>query len=220
LTPPILKKLGQVLIAVGIVDIAIMFWTISRGGAYASSLNIFAVVAGFFLLRGSIRAAVWVLYLSAFFLTALTSMLICWPFIQPIGLTVEQSRSNLVGVVGNSVFVLCMLVLFAWLLKNTNTPALRDAQISLGRKWTTIKTPIAMGIALVLVLSVVMFQMQRTASGQKAKEVARVKLGPSYEYYVSSLAFSSSSGVTSYKGEVTAWKRGDIRLVPFEWTEK
>jgi hypothetical protein len=220
LTLPILKKLGQVLLVVGILDIGLMFWTISKGGSYSSSLNIFAVIAGFFLIRGNIRTAVLVRFFSAFFLATFAGLMIFWPLIQPLGLTIEQFRGNLSSAMGSLVFSICVLGLFAWLLKNTNTPELRDAQIALGRKWTSIKVPIALGFALVLILFVVTFQTQRSVSGQKAIEMARIKHGSEYEYYVSALGFSSSSGVTTYKGEVTAWKRGSIRLVPFEWAEK
>jgi hypothetical protein len=50
----ILRKTGWVLVAVGLIDIAMMIYTISLGMSYSSSLNIFAVVAGLFLIGGKI----------------------------------------------------------------------------------------------------------------------------------------------------------------------
>jgi hypothetical protein len=51
----ILRKTGWVLVAVGLIDIAMMIYTISLGMSYSSSLNIFAVVAGLFLIGGKIE---------------------------------------------------------------------------------------------------------------------------------------------------------------------
>jgi hypothetical protein len=54
---PILRKTGGVLLAVGLIDIAVMIYCIANQISYSSSFNIFAVVAGVFLLLGNLRAA-------------------------------------------------------------------------------------------------------------------------------------------------------------------
>jgi hypothetical protein len=53
----ILRRVGGVLVAVGLVDIAWMIYCIVHGISYRSSLNLFAVIAGVLLLRGSLRTA-------------------------------------------------------------------------------------------------------------------------------------------------------------------
>lgn len=53
----VLRRTGLVLVAVGIVDIGLMIYAITSRVSYSSSLNIFAVIAGIFLVRGSLRAA-------------------------------------------------------------------------------------------------------------------------------------------------------------------
>jgi len=50
----ILKRIGWVLLVIGLVDIGVMVYCIANGFAYSSSLNIFAVVGGAFLVRGSL----------------------------------------------------------------------------------------------------------------------------------------------------------------------
>ncbi len=42
----ILKRVGLVLIAVGLCDIIFMIYCVSQGQSYSSSFNIFAVIAG------------------------------------------------------------------------------------------------------------------------------------------------------------------------------
>jgi hypothetical protein len=53
----ILRRVGGVLVAIGLVDIAWMIYCIVHGISYRSSLNLFAVIAGVLLLRGSLRTA-------------------------------------------------------------------------------------------------------------------------------------------------------------------
>jgi hypothetical protein len=48
---PILKRVGAVLLAVGLIDIALMVHCIVNRISYSLSFNIVAVVAGIFLVR-------------------------------------------------------------------------------------------------------------------------------------------------------------------------
>ena len=47
----------MVLVVVGLLDIGVLIYCIANGISYSSSQNIFAVIAGLFLLRGSLVAA-------------------------------------------------------------------------------------------------------------------------------------------------------------------
>ena len=52
----ILKRVGLALVVFGIADIAFMIYSVTKGQSYSSSFNIFAVIAGVFLIRGSLGA--------------------------------------------------------------------------------------------------------------------------------------------------------------------
>ena len=71
---PILKRVGAVLLAVGLIDIAVMIYCIANRISYASSFSIFAVVAGIFLLRGSLRAASIVRRFAVFMLSGFVAL--------------------------------------------------------------------------------------------------------------------------------------------------
>jgi hypothetical protein len=45
-TKAILRRVGNVLLVVGIADIAGMIYTVSSGHSYSSSFNVLAVIAG------------------------------------------------------------------------------------------------------------------------------------------------------------------------------
>lgn len=61
----VLKRVGLVLVAVGLADVAVMIYCIATRQSYSSSINVFAVAAGVFLIRGSLAAAHWVACFSA-----------------------------------------------------------------------------------------------------------------------------------------------------------
>ena len=114
---PILKRVGAVLLAVGLIDIAVMIYCIANRISYSSSFNIFAVVAGIFLLRGSLRAASIVRWFSVFMLSGFVALLIAWPLMQPVGLTLTQIRLNPRTSIATFAFLAFVLGLLFWLAR-------------------------------------------------------------------------------------------------------
>jgi hypothetical protein len=88
----ILKRVGVVLVVVGLADIAWMIYCIIHKISYSSSLNLFAVIAGILLMRGSLRTAANIRWFGVFFLSASIAMLMAWPALQPIDLTLTEIR--------------------------------------------------------------------------------------------------------------------------------
>ena len=113
----ILKRTGVVLLTVGLIDIAVMIYCIVNGISYSSSFNVFAVIAGIFLLRGSLRTASVVRWFAVFMFAAFVALLIAWPFIQPLGLTLTQLRLNPGASVAAIVFMAFVLSLLFWLAR-------------------------------------------------------------------------------------------------------
>ena len=112
---PILKRVGSVLLVVGLIDIAVMIYCIANGISYSSSFNIFAVIAGIFLLRGSLRTASVVRWFAVFMLSGFVALLISWPFMQPLDLTLTQLRLNPGASVAAVALVAFVLSLLFWL---------------------------------------------------------------------------------------------------------
>jgi hypothetical protein len=65
----VLKRVGVVLVLVALADVGWMIYCFIHGMPYSSSLNLFAVAAGVFLIRGSLRTATYVRWFSIFFLS-------------------------------------------------------------------------------------------------------------------------------------------------------
>ena len=82
-----LRRAGKVLLVVGLLDIGVMIYCIVNDVSYASSFNIFAVIAGLLLIQGSLKAASVVRWFSLFMASALVSVAVVSPALQPLGLT-------------------------------------------------------------------------------------------------------------------------------------
>src|SRR5258705_5682168 len=89
---PILKRVGLVLIIVGVIDVGWMIYCIVHRIGYASSFNIFAIIAGIFLIRGSLRGAAIISRVAVFMLTVFISMVLLWPVFLPPRLALAELR--------------------------------------------------------------------------------------------------------------------------------
>ncbi len=216
---PILRRAGMVLLAVGVLDIAVMIYCIVKGISYSSSLNVFAVVAGVFLMSGSLAAAGFVRWFSVFFLAALCALALAWPVLQPLDLTLTQIRLDPTAAALSALLVVGVTFLFFWLQRQLGSPSVLAAIEATGRKIRSMWVPAATGVALVVLLAAVVPLAHRGESGSKAKAVAQRQLGTSYKYHVSSLSVSTTNQGTSVSARVTAWNDSEVRVLPVEWSE-
>jgi len=217
----VLKKTGIVLIAVGFLDIGLMIYSTLTRTSYSSSLNVFAVIAGIFLVRGSLGAAALVRWFALFFASALLSMILVWPLVQPMGLTVTQAQLDPAAFGVATIFFAFALALFVWLARELSSEPVLEAQRQTGKRqagWRSL-LPIGTGLALACLLAIVSFLVQHSDSGTRAVREVRAKLGDGYKYHVASLNFHSSAGETRVSGVVTAWKIGAIHNVAFGWRD-
>ncbi len=212
---PILKKTGAVLLAVGLLDIAVMIYCIVNRISYSSSFNIFAVAAGIFLLRGSMRAASAVRWFAVFMLAGFVALVFTWPFLQPLDLTLTQLRLNLTAALVVAAFTLGLLLLLYWLQRELGQSPVLVARALARRKVRNMRVPASMGVGMVLVLVVSLYFLLGGAPARKAISIAEQKLGSTYRYHVSLLSVAKSGQGTF----VTAWNAQQVRSVPVEWKE-
>lgn len=216
---PILKKTGLALVVVGLLDIGLMIYAVLSRLSYSSSLNIFAVIAGVFLIRGSLRAASLVRWFALFFVAASVSVVAVSPLLQPLDLIITHMQVDPTAFLGSFGLLAIALVLFAWLARELGSAPVRSARAAAGRPVRSSRIPSALGVALALVLAVTSFFVQRSESAARAVEEARSQLGSEYRYHVSSLHHRSTGQGKVVSGVVTAWKSGTVKDLPFLWRE-
>jgi len=215
----ILKRVGAVLVWVGSLDIALMIYCIAKGFSYSSSFNIFAVVAGVFLLRASLRAASVIRRFSLMILTFLGGAFIVLLFVQPMGLFLTELRLDPGASLAAAAQIALAFVLLFWIVRELGREPVLAAIDDEGLKPLDIRKPIAIGVAAAIVLAILFTFLFTGRSAERAKSIAGQQYGPGYRYTVSSLFINSNNKGTFVSGVVTAWNDREIRKIPVHFQE-
>jgi hypothetical protein len=211
----ILKRVGFAWVTFGLLDIVLMIYYIMNGQSYSSSFNIFAVIIGIFLIRGSLGATTLVTWLTAFMLTGCIGVILIFPFLQPMGLLLTQAKLNPVSSIIGWLMGIFVLAMLGWTWKQMRSHPVLEARKASGRPTTTPKIAIGLGIVLVAFLGVMLNSLLNGAIGTKAIALARQKLGPNYKYAAQSIRVSGR-----YRsGIVVAYNDKEIKYVPVHWNE-
>ena len=212
----ILKRVGLALVAFGLADIAFMVYSISQGQSYSSSFNIFSVIAGVFLIRGSLGATRLVTWFSAFMLAGfISAIFLLFPFLQPFGLLVAQAKLNPMWFITLWLTAAVVLVLLGWAYRQLRSAPVLAALQESGCVTAPPKLAIGLGLGLVAFLAVVLNMTLNGAAGDKAIALAREKLGSDYNYATQSIQWGGGHG----RAVVAAYNAREIKYVPVEWSE-
>lgn len=217
---PILKKVGKVLIAVGLVDIGVMIYCIANGISYSSSLNIFAVIAGIFLMRGSLRAVAIVTWFATFLLSGFICVTMLWPFFQPIDLTFLQLKLNPASFLTSLAIGILLLGLLYWVVRELRQESVLDARMRSGAKISSPRIPAVAGVVLVVALLITLKLFLNGDTAQRVKQMAAKELGPGFKYNVNSINIMQNSQGKFVSATVTAYNEKEIRVIPVKWEEK
>ena len=218
------KKVGGVLIAIGILDIGLMVYCILHNQSYGSSLNIFAVIAGVLLYRGGLRTARILRVFSAFFGAGLCALLF-WAIIRlPKDLLLLyiklQPRLLLYALLAS-----CLLILPMWVYRRLSVQEVLDT-IDEGLKKPTPwhlnpKTGVISGLGVFIVLTIMTSTTAQKCSDAKALDIAVKQVGAGYKFYVSGYAINwhqDSSGAHScYRYNIVAYNENEIKNVSVTW---
>lgn len=91
------KKAGIALLTIGVLDIILMIYSIISKISYSSSFNIFAVIVGILLLKGSVKTARLTRWFSLFFSIILVGGAIGMILIMPFDLLKIQIKLNILS---------------------------------------------------------------------------------------------------------------------------
>lgn len=212
----ILRRVGIVLIVAGAIDIAFMVYCVLNRISYSSSFNIFAVVAGFYLVKGSLGAARVVTWFCAFFLTGFgIAALLLFPQQQPLEYSFLQFRLDPLGVISTLVLMVAVLGLLAWVYTQLRAPAVVEARALVGQRIGAPVSAFLAGAALVLGLAIVMHFTIHGERGSKAALLAQQEYGSQYKYFVTSMQW----GGRHVSATLTAFNQSEAKSVRVEWED-
>jgi hypothetical protein len=206
----ILRRVGWLLIAVGAIDVGFMIYSIVNRISYSSSFSILAVVAGIFLVRGSMGAARVVTWFVALTLGALAALPVALPLVLPTDLLLLRLRA-----VSAEVWILTVLLvaLLVWLYRELRRTEVLTAFQAAGLKTGPPRLAIAEGIALIIVLATAMQVMVRGESGRRAVQLAQDQVGVGYRFHVDSMQWRGDQ----VSARVAAYNEREIRDVVVSW---
>lgn len=219
----IMKKVGRVLLIVGLVDAAAMIYCILNRIPYASGFNILALIAALFLFRGSLKATRVIALFAGLYIAVFSGAFVIVPVVLPWGFI--RVLFHLHPIMG--LFLLPVLLgtigLSAWVYRSLTSPSVRaameEAGVNLRRPWRRPAAGIVFGAAIILLLAVVLPLALNGKTGQEAKARAAAQVGPGYRFFVSDIEESYSSSGKEVHATVTAYNDRVIREVQLEWKE-
>lgn len=209
----ILNRVGMALLVVGVVDVAIFIYCTTNNISYSSSFNIFAIVAGIFLIKGSVRVAHIVTLFSAFLLAAFVGLFFTFPFMEPIELRIIDFKLNPVSRQLSIVFMFFAIGFIYWVYHQLSSESVMLARKEAGMSYGVPKQAFALGIILVIGLAFAMNKLSNSESAHIARIKASEIYGEGYEYHVTHI---NSSGDQVY-ARLTAYNESEIRTVEVEW---
>jgi len=210
----ILKRVGLALTVFGLVDIAFMIYSLAQGQSYSSTFNIFAVLAGIFLMRGSLGAARLVTWFSAFMLASFAgAVLLLFPFMQPLDLLIAQAKIYPARLVTPWLVAAAAFVLLGWIYARLRSPPVIAALLASGRSATAPRHAFVLGVGFVVFLAAMLKMTLHGTANEKAIELARHQLGPGYNYATQSIQWGGGHG----RAVVAAYNDEEIQHVTVEW---
>ncbi|MGW8394160.1 hypothetical protein [Pseudoduganella sp. HUAS MS19] len=201
---PILKRAGMVLVVLGTCDLL----------AIRSGLFLLGAAAGVGLLYGSLQVASLVRWMAVFALCALGVMMLAWPLMQPVDLTLTQLKLQ-PRILPSLVLSATWLLLLHWLYRTLGAPAVLAARRAAGHKPGHMGFAAASGAALALVVCATLSQLLNGEVAERARRSAERQFGPDYRYHVAALKVDGKR----VEGLVTAWNGNEIRNIPVAWQD-
>ena len=212
-----LRRVGAVMLAVGLLGLAALGLGPVPGLAYAAGLGLACVAAGAWLLRGSPRAAMWVRWCAVLLLAAGLSLLFFLPLTQPFSLTFAQLRIGQGPSLSLLTGVLLLLALLAWIVWQLGRAPAHTACGAAVLKPRDMRIPAALGVGLVIALGGFLVTMRVGASAQQARALAEQAVGEGYRFHITWLSRVRTGTATQVTAVVTAWNDSEVRRIPVQW---
>lgn len=207
------KKVGVALLVIGVLDIILMIYCIINQIGYSSSFNIFAVIVGILLLKGSVKTACIARWLSVFFFIMFIGIIIGASLLMPFDLLKLQIKLNTWSAIVFFLFMTFFLYFLIWIYRQLSSPhALRRLAQAGYATDRPLSAYLSATFLFIFMIGMFIF-LQGSESEKKAKELAQQQLGSGFQYYVSSISFSENSG----QANVVAYSDKEIRNVQVSW---
>ena len=211
------RKVGIALLVIGILDIGYMIYSIFNGFSYTSSFNIFAVVAGIFLIRGNLIAALITRFFVTFFAAVVFGIVILYFYLMPIDLIMVQIKLQGTSMLSAALILSCVIAILIWMCIQFSTSESIQAFIHGGYKLTILKlisfSAVAAVILLMILIGVFLNFIYSSEVITKAVKSAQEQYGNNYQYHVTSFNIENDHGIAT----VIVYNNEAIKTIEVEW---
>ncbi len=211
------QKVGIALLVIGIMDIGYMIYSIFNGFSYTSSFNIFAVVAGIFLIRGNLIAALITRFFVTFFAALVFGIVILYFYLTPIDLIMVQIKLQSTSILSFALILSCVIAILIWMCIQFSTSESIQAFIGGGYKLSVPKlisfSAVAAGTLLMILIGVFFNFFYSSEVITKAVKSAQDQYGNNYQYHVTSFNIENDYGIAT----VIAYNNEAIKVIEVEW---
>lgn len=221
LTPAmlILRRVGHVLIAVGLVKFIMAVYAFAMAHSSSISVDMVVFIFGILLCRGALRAASAVRWIAWLSLPATLLMAPAFLAVQPFDLTLTELRLYPVASLAATTLTVGYAVLALWVIRELGSAPVLEARAAAGRPVRNMRIPLALGLVFCMAAFGFMMQMLGGRPAARAEAIAAAQLGAGYRYHVDKMNWISGGGVTAVNASVVAWNRNAVVNVPVYWKE-
>ncbi len=204
---------GAVLLVIGLFDIGIMAYCIVNKVAYSSSLNIFAVIAGILLIRGSVKTARYTRWFIAFLLTGIIGLLLVFPLVMPFDLLVVHIKAASTIALLSLLIAFIFLGVLLWVYRNLSLEPCLLALEQGGFSREKPKSAFVAGIIILILAVGLTHTLRNGETAKKAIELAQRKIDGDYQFFVSSMSTRNDSG----NAIVKAYNSNEVHEIKVHW---
>ncbi len=216
-----LRKVGFVIIGIGLSDIFYMAYCAVNKLNYSSGLNIFAVIAGIFMVRGNLKVAKAVTFTSALLFSSTIGAFLLMPAYLSHGLLTAYLKVKPLLSASIALLIGTSLIVYLWTYRKLTSPAVQKAMYPI-TPVSSHKKPVlgfwCGGLILFAIIGFRFFVLNDHVVA-KAKQMAEEQTGSGYSFQITSFRKVSSAKIW-YDATVIAYNSDEIKKIRISWWEK
>lgn len=214
----ILARVGWVLIAAECLNLAYQLVPVLQGGKFTFGAEVLFLVAGVFLIQGSLPAARAVRWVAAFLIALESALLVAVLFWAPPDFVGILLRLHPRFVLEPSAWVLFGLLVNLWVYGQLSKEPVREhLQTSGSASWPGWSWLAGLLAGALLIGSV--SSLLHGEASQSALSKAREQNGPGYRYFVLALSTNSQDDRRRVDSTVVGYNDHDIQMFNIKWEE-
>lgn len=182
-----LKRCGITFLLIGLLDIGLLAYCIRHEIRFNSCLSVIGIFGGLSLLRGNLRTAAFMHWISVLLSTLLISWLLNLPWLLPTSLVTLVVRLHPWAVAISLGLVLALVGGLLWTAHELGSESVAQARAVIGRTPIRVIIPRLLGAFLPLIASGLFVALQSSSVGQRALTEGRRDLEPGYRFLLTGI---------------------------------